>query len=46
MQRPGPGFDTNWPEAGFSRQTVRQVVRATEQDAGANPVVHQYGGSP
>ncbi|RMI44113.1 SGNH/GDSL hydrolase family protein [Actinomadura harenae] len=47
MQRPSIGFEPNWSEAGFSRQTVRQVVRVT--DGGTRLRIrlsNQYGGSP
>lgn len=29
VQRPSSGFEENWSEAGFDRQSVRQVVRVT-----------------
>ncbi|MEU4211694.1 SGNH/GDSL hydrolase family protein [Streptomyces sp. NPDC026206] len=29
VQRPSSGFEENWSEAGFDRQSVRQVVRLT-----------------
>ncbi|WP_067477894.1 SGNH/GDSL hydrolase family protein [Actinomadura hibisca] len=47
MQRPSAGFEPNWSEAGFSHQTVRQVVRVTAGGKGARiRLSNQYGGSP
>ncbi|QEV19185.1 SGNH/GDSL hydrolase family protein [Streptomyces alboniger] len=46
-QRPSAGFDANWSEAGFDRQTLRQVVRVTEGGTRARiRLSNAYGASP
>lgn len=47
MQRPSIGFEKNWAEEGFSRQSVRQVVRVTAGGKGVRiRLSNQYGASP
>lgn len=46
-QRPSTGFKPNWSEAGFSGQTLRQVVRVTEGgDRARIRLSNAYGASP
>ncbi|ATL29195.1 SGNH/GDSL hydrolase family protein [Streptomyces formicae] len=46
-QRPSTGFKANWSEAGFDRQTLRQVVRVTEGGERARiRLSNAYGTSP
>lgn len=46
-QLPSSGFTPNWSQEGFSRQTVRQVVRITEDGDGARiRLSNAYGTSP
>ncbi|AZM54434.1 G-D-S-L family lipolytic protein [Streptomyces sp. WAC 01529] len=46
-QRPSTGFKPNWSEAGFDRQTLRQVVRVTEGGTRARiRLSNAYGASP
>ncbi|MGW7429501.1 SGNH/GDSL hydrolase family protein [Streptomyces sp. NPDC054861] len=46
-QAPATGFTPNWSQEGFSRQTVRQVVRVTEDgDHLRIRLSHAYGTSP
>ncbi|MEV4944998.1 SGNH/GDSL hydrolase family protein [Streptomyces sp. NPDC053755] len=46
-QAPATGFTPNWSQEGFSRQTVRQVVRVTEDgDHARIRLSNAYGTSP
>ncbi|MFI6939528.1 SGNH/GDSL hydrolase family protein [Streptomyces sp. NPDC050418] len=46
-QRPSEGFTPNWAEQGFSRQTLRQVVRVTEGGERVRiRLSNAYGASP
>ncbi|MBC9717737.1 SGNH/GDSL hydrolase family protein [Streptomyces sp. TRM66268-LWL] len=46
-QRPSEGFTANWAEQGFSRQTLRQVVRVTQAGEQARiRLSNAYGTSP
>ncbi|MFJ2771417.1 SGNH/GDSL hydrolase family protein [Streptomyces sp. NPDC087300] len=46
-QRPSTGFKANWSEAGFDKQTLRQVVRVTEGGERARiRLSNAYGTSP
>ncbi|WP_067533835.1 SGNH/GDSL hydrolase family protein [Nocardia crassostreae] len=46
-QRPSAGFGPNWSEAGFSDQTVRQVVRVTNGgDSVRIKLSNRFGASP
>lgn len=46
-QRPSTGFTANWSEAGFDKQTLRQVVRVTEGgDRARIRLSNAYGTSP
>ncbi|MEU3958484.1 SGNH/GDSL hydrolase family protein [Streptomyces buecherae] len=47
VQRPSAGFEENWSEAGFDRQTVRQVVRVTGGGSAARiKLSNRYGEQP
>lgn len=47
VQRPSAGFEENWSEAGFDRQTVRQVVRVTGGGSAARiKLSNRYGERP
>ncbi|MFF5719589.1 SGNH/GDSL hydrolase family protein [Streptomyces buecherae] len=47
VQRPSAGFEENWSEAGFDRQTVRQVVRVTDGGSAARiKLSNRYGDQP
>ncbi|MFD4996022.1 SGNH/GDSL hydrolase family protein [Streptomyces buecherae] len=47
VQRPSAGFEENWSEAGFDRQTVRQVVRVTGGGRAARiKLSNRYGEQP
>ncbi|GAB3961575.1 SGNH/GDSL hydrolase family protein [Actinoallomurus acanthiterrae] len=46
-QRPSTGFEPNWSEAGFSRQSVRQTVRVTTGGKAVRiRLSNAYGTSP
>lgn len=47
VQRPSSGFEENWSERGFARQTVRQVVRVTSGGSQARiKLSNRYGDKP
>ncbi|MEU1778889.1 SGNH/GDSL hydrolase family protein [Streptomyces abikoensis] len=47
VQRPSSGFEENWAETGFDRQSVRQVVRVTDGGSGARiRLSNRYGAAP
>ncbi|MFG2177194.1 SGNH/GDSL hydrolase family protein [Streptomyces abikoensis] len=47
VQRPSNGFEENWAESGFDRQSVRQVVRVTGGGSGARiRLSNRYGAAP
>lgn len=47
VQRPSTGFEENWSETGFARQTVRQVVRVTGAGTAARiKLSNRYGDRP
>ncbi|WP_434096418.1 SGNH/GDSL hydrolase family protein [Streptomyces mobaraensis] len=47
VQRPSAGFGENWSESGFTRQSVRQVVRVTGGGTSVRiRLSHRYGTGP
>ncbi|MCD9141239.1 SGNH/GDSL hydrolase family protein [Streptomyces albireticuli] len=47
VQRPSSGFEENWSEAGFARQSVRQVVRVTSGGTAARiRLSNRFGEQP